>query len=58
MKPEGYDGVIVGAVMVLIGLAWFTLPYVFANRQFLVYPWILVGVGLITFLRHALKKRR
>jgi hypothetical protein len=55
-EPGSYNGLTVGAVMVLIGLAWFTFPYIFSGR-FMVYPLILIGLGLITFVRHALKKR-
>ena len=53
-EPDTYNGVTLGALMILIGLVWFTVPLVTSGRM-LLYPWIISLVGLITLIRHARK---
>ena len=54
-EQETYNGVTLGALLILIGLAWFTFPFVFSGRA-MIYPWIVCLVGLITLIRHNRKK--
>ncbi|HLP57041.1 MAG TPA: hypothetical protein VK151_18525 [Fluviicola sp.] len=51
--PDMYNGVVLGALMILIGLAWFALPLLFAGKL-LLYPGILVLLGIITMIRHSI----
>ena len=52
--PETYNGVTLGALMILIGLVWFTIPFLTSGRT-LLYPWIVSLIGLITLIRHSRK---
>jgi len=53
-EPETYNGVTLGALMILIGLVWFTIPLLISGHV-LLYPWIVCLVGLITLIRHSRK---
>ena len=50
--PDMYNGVVLGALMILISLLWFTIPFLVSGKA-LLYPGILFLVGLITMLRHS-----
>jgi uncharacterized membrane protein HdeD (DUF308 family) len=50
--PDMYNGVVLGALMILIGLAWFAFPLLFTGKLFL-YPGILFLLGVITVIRHS-----
>jgi len=53
--PQIYNGVTLGALMILIGLVWFTIPLL-GWGQVLIVPWVVSLVGLITLIRHSRKK--
>ena len=50
--PDMYNGVVLGALMILISLAWFVFPFLFTGKL-LVYPGILFLLGIITIIRHS-----
>jgi uncharacterized membrane protein HdeD (DUF308 family) len=50
--PDMYNGVVLGALMILIGLAWFAFPFLLTGKLYL-YPGILFLLGVITVIRHS-----
>jgi hypothetical protein len=50
--PEMYNGVVLGAFMILISLIWFTIPFLLTGRT-LLYPTIVFVLGCITIVRHS-----
>jgi hypothetical protein len=53
-NTETYNGVVLGALLVLISLLWFTIPLVFFGRV-IIYPGILFLIGVITVIRYSNK---
>lgn len=49
-----YNGVVLGALLVLISLLWFTIPLIFFGRV-IIYPGILFLIGIITVMRYSRK---
>lgn len=47
-----YNGVVLGAFLVLVALLWFAIPLLFTGRL-LAYPGILLLIGIITVVRHS-----
>lgn len=50
--PEMYNGVVLGAILILIALLWFTIPFLVSGKT-LLYPIVLFVVGFITLIRHS-----
>lgn len=50
--PDMYNGVVLGAFLVLVALLWFTIPLLFSGKL-LAYPSALFVVGIITVIRHS-----
>jgi hypothetical protein len=50
--PEMYNGVVLGALLILIALVWFTIPFLVSGKT-LLYPIVLFVVGFITLVRHS-----
>jgi uncharacterized membrane protein HdeD (DUF308 family) len=50
--PEMYNGVVLGALMIMIGLAWFAIPFLLSGKLSL-YPGVLFLLGIITIIRHS-----
>lgn len=50
--PEMYNGVILGALLILIALVWFTIPFLVSGKT-LLYPIVLFVIGFITLVRHS-----
>lgn len=50
--PDMYNGVVLGAFLVLVALLWFAIPLLFTGRL-LAYPGILLLIGIITVVRHS-----
>jgi len=56
-RPENthtYNGIVLGALFVLISLVWFTVPLVFFE-QVIIYPAVMFLVGIITVIRYSNK---
>lgn len=47
-----YNGVVLGALMIMIGLAWFAIPFLLSGKLSL-YPGVLFLLGIITIIRHS-----
>lgn len=52
-NTETYNGVVLGALLVLIALLWFTIPLFFG--RVIIYPGILFLIGVITVIRYSNK---
>lgn len=50
--PEMYNGVVLGALLILIALVWFTIPFLVSGKT-LLYPIVLFVIGFITMVRHS-----
>jgi hypothetical protein len=46
-----YNGVVLGALIILISLIWFTIPFLVSGKIQL-YPSLLFVIGFITIVRH------
>jgi hypothetical protein len=49
--PEMYNGVVLGALLILIALVWFTIPFLISGKT-LLYPIVLFVIGFVTLVRH------